>query len=276
MSGAVASELLEFVHRHRRLFVLTGAGVSTESGIPGYRDENGGWKRRTPATLQAFLGSPSARQRYWARSMSGWPLIARAQPNAAHTALAALEAARKLRVLVTQNIDGLHQRAGNTGVIELHGNIGRVICLDCGGTQPRDSVQRTLEEENPGFPGTQLSAPDGDADLELESLDGFRIPRCRSCGGTLKPDVVFFGEGVPRDRVNAALTALEQADAMLVVGSSLAVYSGYRFCEHAGSVGKPIAAINRGRTRADHLFALKVERPCSEALTALVEPLSAR
>jgi len=269
------TELHDFARRHRRLFVLTGAGVSTDSGIPGYRDESGAWKRRAPITLQEFLGSAVARQRYWARSMGGWPLVARARPNPAHVALASLQAAQRLQALVTQNVDGLHQRAGSVGVIELHGNIRRVICLDCGTTQAREALQRTLLTDNPEFAVAAPAAPDGDADLEPRELDRFRVPCCGQCGGTLKPDVVFFGEGVPRNRVDAALAAIDASDAMLVVGSSLMVYSGYRFCEHAARAGKPIAAINRGRTRADHLFTLKVEHACGEMLAALVAALAA-
>ena len=268
-------DLQDFVQRHPRLFVLTGAGVSVDSGIPGYRDENGDWKRSAPVMLQDFLQSAASRQRYWARSMIGWPVVARAQPNAAHVALASLEAMQRLHLLVTQNVDGLHQRAGSAEVIELHGNIGRVICLLCGATQARETVQVVLREQNPDFVhAVAQTAPDGDADLEHCALDGFSVPECGHCGGMLKPDVVFFGEGIPRTRVDAARIALEEADAMLVVGSSLMVYSGYRLCEHAQAMGKPIAAINRGRTRADHLFTLKVEHGCGEALTELVETLA--
>jgi NAD-dependent SIR2 family protein deacetylase len=270
------TDLHAFARRYRRLFVLTGAGVSADSGIPGYRDDNGNWKRRPPVMLQDFLRSETTRRRYWARSMMGWPVVARARPNAAHAALASLGAMRRLHVLTTQNVDGLHQKAGSDEVIELHGNLDRVICLGCGATQSREAVQLTLEEQNPAFVAVAAgTAPDGDADLEHGGLDEFSVPRCGNCGGMLKPDVVFFGEGVPRPRVAAAVAALEEADAMLVVGSSLMVYSGYRFCEHAHGAGKPIAAINRGRTRADHLFGLKVEDECSEALTELVEALSA-
>jgi NAD-dependent SIR2 family protein deacetylase len=269
-------DLHDFVQRYPRLFVLTGAGVSVDSGIPGYRDDNGNWKRSAPVMLQDFLHSAVSRQRYWARSMIGWPVVARAQPNAAHVALASLEAMQRLHLLVTQNVDGLHQRGGSTEVIELHGNIGRVICLGCGTTEARETVQRTLREQNPEFvDAVAQTAPDGDADLEHCGLDAFRVPECGRCGGMLKPDVVFFGEGIPRNRVDAARAALEEADAMLVVGSSLMVYSGYRLCEHAHGIGKPIAAINRGRTRADHLFTLKVEHGCGEALTDLVETLAA-
>ena len=264
------TDLADFAQRYPRWFVLTGAGVSTDSGIPGYRDDQGQWQRRAPVTVQEFLRTPAARQRYWARSMVGWPLLAGAHPNAAHRALARLEDARRLRALVTQNVDGLHQRAGSQAVIELHGNVARVVCLSCGASLSREALQRTLEAENPAFAtAAAAAAPDGDADIEPAGLEDFRVPACTRCGGTLKPDVVFFGEGVPRDRVEAAMRALDEADAMLVVGSSLMVYSGYRFCERAAATGKPIAAINRGRTRADHLFALKVGEPCADALAAL-------
>ena len=272
---ASVSDLHDFVRQHARLFVLTGAGVSVDSGIPGYRDENGSWKRSAPVMLQDFLRSEATRRRYWARSMIGWPVVARAQPNAAHVALASLEAMQRLHLVVTQNVDGLHQRAGSIGVIELHGNINRVICRQCGATETRDAVQAALREQNPEFVhAVAQTAPDGDADFEHGELDGFSAPECGHCGGILKPDVVFFGEVIPRARVDAARAALEEADAMLVVGSSLMVYSGYRLCEHAKGLGKPIAAINRGRTRADHLFSLKVEQGCGEALTELVDILA--
>jgi NAD-dependent SIR2 family protein deacetylase len=268
------ADLFDFVQMHPRLFVLTGAGVSTDSGIPGYRDADGRWKRAPPVLLQDFLRSESVRKRYWARSMAGWPVVAHARPNGSHTALARLEAAGKLHRLVTQNVDGLHQRAGSSDVIELHGNIGRVVCLDCGADHSRESIQRTLEADNPGFPGVNASAAaDGDADLEGRYLHAIRVPPCAHCAGVLKPDVVFFGESVPRVRVDAAMKSLEQADALLVVGSSLMVYSGYRFCEWACRMGKPMAAVNLGRTRADHLLSLKVERSCAGALASLVERL---
>ena len=269
-------ELHDFVAQHPRLFVLSGAGVSTGSGIPGYRDEDGQWKRKPPVTAQDFLRTESARRHYWARSMIGWPIVAGARPNAAHDALARLEGEGRLRQLVTQNVDGLHQRAGSVNVVELHGSIGRVVCLDCSAEFARAAMQRMLEEANPEFAHAPASAaPDGDADLELRAVDGFVVPACPSCGGVLKPDVVFFGDNVPRERVTAALAALDESDGMLVVGSSLMVYSGYRFCEHAERRGRPIAAINLGRTRADHLFALKVLQPCADALADLIERLGA-
>jgi NAD-dependent SIR2 family protein deacetylase len=269
------NELHDFVQRHPRLFVLSGAGISTDSGIPGYRDENGEWKRSPPITLQEFLGSLASRQRYWARSMIGWPVVAEAQPNAAHLALARLEAAQHVPTLVTQNVDGLHQRAGSSDVIELHGSIGAVTCLDCGTRHARATIQQTLEADNPALLDVIAEpAADGDAHLEWHDLGGFRIPACPNCGGLLKPSVVFFGENVPRATVDDATRALEAADAMLVVGSSLMVYSGYRFCVWAQKMGKPIAAINLGRTRADPLLALKLAAPCAETLTALAARLA--
>ncbi|WP_133646091.1 NAD-dependent protein deacetylase [Paraburkholderia flava] len=270
------ADLHDFVQRHPRLFVLTGAGISTDSGIPGYRDENGEWKRSPPITLQEFLGSVASRQRYWARSTVGWPVVADAQPNDAHVALARLEAAGHVPTLVTQNVDGLHQRAGSQRVIELHGGIDGVTCLDCGAHHARAAIQHTLIADNPGLlDAIAEPAADGDAHLEWHDLGSFRVPACPVCGGLLKPAVVFFGESVPRERVDAATQALEAADAVLVVGSSLMVYSGYRFCVWAQKMGKPIAVLNLGRTRADPLLTLKVEAPCAPTLTALAGLLAA-
>ena len=268
-------ELIDFARRHPRLFVLTGAGVSTESGIPAYRDDTGTWMRSAPITGPEFTRSSSARRRYWARSMAGWPAIEHARPNAAHEAIARLEATGRVSRLVTQNVDGLHQMAGSRDVLELHGTLRRVVCLDCGTMHERGAVQCALVQENTEPDVASRAMPDGDSDVDLSAaaMQDFVVPRCRACGGTLKPDVVFFGENVPRARVEAAMDALEASDAMLVVGTSLAVYSGFRFCERAVATGKPIAAINRGRTRADHLLALKVERLCTAALTELAEGL---
>ena len=269
-----AGDLEDFVRQHDRIFVLSGAGISTDSGIPGYRDDDGRWKRSPPVQWPDFLRSESTRRRYWARSMLGWPLVGRAVPNAAHRALAQLEAAGRVRSLVTQNVDGLHQRAGSSGVIELHGTISQVVCLDCGAEHSRESIQHLLQRDNPALCDlSALAAPDGDAELESHHMDTFHVPGCDLCGGMLKPAVVFFGENVPRQRVDDAALALERADAMLVVGSSLMVYSGYRFCEWAQRMGKPIAAVNRGRTRADHLFAVKVEAPCVDVLVPLASSL---
>jgi NAD-dependent SIR2 family protein deacetylase len=270
--GAIS--LHDFVQRHPRLFVLTGAGISTASGIPGYRDASGRWLGGTPTQLREFLQLEAARQRYWARSMVGWLTVAAARPNGAHEALARLGALGRITQLVTQNVDGLHQRAGSTEVIELHGNIGRVVCLDCGEEHSRESVQHLLEAANPSLSRAVASpAPDGDAHVETASLENFRVPACTCCAGTLKPDVVFFGESVPRARVEDAAAALERADAVLVVGSSLTVYSGYRFCIWAQRLGKPIAALNLGLTRADPLLEMKIEQACAPALVQLVRQL---
>ncbi len=264
------STLRDFVHRHARLFVLTGAGCSTDSGIPDYRDAEGGWKRAQPVMFQAFMADLHVRRRYWARSLVGWRHFRRAEPNDTHRALAKLEANGQVELLVTQNVDRLHQAAGSEGVIDLHGRLDQVRCMTCGMRTPREELQDELLRRNPAWVDFHArEAPDGDADLERVDFSTFDIPPCEYCGGTLKPDVVFFGESVPRDRVDSAMRAVQDADAMLVVGSSLMVYSGYRFAQAAAEAGKPIAAVNLGRTRADNLLALKVTEPCSTALSFL-------
>lgn len=267
-------ELADFVRRHPRLLVLTGAGCSTASGIPGYRDRAGGWSARAPVQYREFVESDHARRRYWSRSLPGWERVASAAPNAAHRALASLEQAGLVHTLVTQNVDGLHQRAGSRRVVDLHGRLDEVECLGCGACVSRHDVQRQLRAWNPGYAGELAGAggaparPDGDAQWEPDLTD-FQVPACSTCGGVLKPAVVFFGENVPRARVDAAMASLRQADALLVVGSSLMVFSGYRFCLAARAASKPIAAVNLGRTRADDLFALKVEDDCGDALQGL-------
>ncbi len=262
--------LRRFLERHERLFVLTGAGCSTESGIPDYRDESGGWKRPPPVSYQDFVGELRTRQRYWARSLLGWPRFRSARPNAAHHALAQLEQQGRIALLLTQNVDRLHQAAGSREVIDLHGRLDEVCCLDCGARETRAVLQERLLSRNPEWVGLGADmAPDGDADLSGCDFGRFEVPACPDCGGIVKPDVVFFGESVPRARVETAMHHLLQADALLVVGSSLMVYSGYRFAQAAAGAGKPIAAINIGRTRADPLLALKVEQPCAAALSAL-------
>ena len=269
------ASLADFVRAHPRLQVLTGAGVSTGSGIPDYRDGEGAWKRRPPVSHQDFMADPAVRRRYWARSLLGWPQIAAARPNPAHRALAALDAAGRVSQLVTQNVDGLHQRAGSPRVLELHGSIHAVTCMDCGAAHARAGVQADLAAANPRFATLRgAPAPDGDADLEADSYADFAIPACTACGGLLKPDVVFFGDGVPRPRLDLAWEALAQSDALLVVGSSLMVYSGYRFCLKAAELGQPIVAVNLGRTRADALFTLKVESACGPALEQLEQLLA--
>jgi NAD-dependent SIR2 family protein deacetylase len=262
--------LIDFVARYPRLFVLTGAGCSTDSGIPDYRDADGEWKRRAPIMLQAFVGNELARKRYWARSLVGFRRMQSAQPNDAHTALADLERRGRVVQLVTQNVDGLHQAAGSENVIDLHGRIDTVRCLGCRRRGSREQLQEELVQRNPDFAALDaVDAPDGDADLEAVAFERFDVPACDACGGLLKPDVVFFGENVPAERVQRAMAAIEHCDAMLVVGSSLMVYSGYRFAAAAADAGKPIAAINLGRTRADDLLTLKVTDRCATALRYL-------
>jgi NAD-dependent SIR2 family protein deacetylase len=267
-----ARALADFIDRHPRLFILTGAGCSTDSGIPDYRDADGQWKRSQPVQFQAFMRDHPTRQRYWARSLVGWRRFRQARPNATHTALAQFERRARVELLVTQNVDRLHQAAGSLNVVDLHGRLDRVRCMTCRRTESRHDLQRLLEAMNPDWTNRQAGlAPDGDADLDAQDFSTFEIPACPACGGMLKPDVVFFGEGVPRDRVELAMTHLRRADAMLVVGSSLMVYSGFRFAQAAADIGLPIAAVNLGRTRADDLLHLKVSQPCAEALAIVLQ-----
>lgn len=261
------SALVEFIRSHSRMAVLTGAGVSTGSGIPDYRDERGEWKRVRPVEFRPFMTDPKVRQRYWARSTVGWPIISRAQPNAAHHALARLEAAGFIQLLITQNVDGLHTAAGSRNVIDLHGRLELVRCMECHHELPRADLQRQLLAANPDWAQIEgRVAPDGDVDIEGRDYSQFIVPDCGRCNGTLKPDVVFFGEPVPRERVARAMEGVARADALLVVGSSLMVYSGFRFAEAAAAAGKPVAAVNLGRTRADHLLTLKISEPCDTVL----------
>jgi NAD-dependent SIR2 family protein deacetylase len=271
------SALREFIQRHPRLAVLTGAGVSTRSGIPDYRDESGEWKRQRPVEFRPFMTDSRVRQRYWARSTVGWPIIGCAQPNGAHRALAQLETRGLIELLITQNVDGLHSTAGSRNVVDLHGRIDAVRCMQCAHTLPRAELQQRLLADNPEWATIEgRVAPDGDVDIEGRDYSAFIVPDCPRCGGILKPDVVFFGENVPRERVERAFEGVANADALLVVGTSLMVYSGYRFAEAAAAAGKPIAAVNLGKTRADHLLALKVSEPADAAfMTACEAPQTA-
>lgn len=241
-------------------------------GIRDYRDADGQWKRSQPVTWQAFTGDPLVRTRYWARSFIGWPRIDQARPNAAHAALAAWQAQRRIARLLTQNVDGLHQRAGSRDVIDLHGRLDRVMCLECADASPRLRLQQRLRAENPDWAHLGAApAPDGDADLERHDFSDFRIPACKRCGGMLKPNVVFLGESMPRPRYEAARDALRASDALLVVGSSLMLYSGFRFARMAHEAGTPIAILNRGVTRADGLAGLKLDADCVATLAATLD-----
>lgn len=261
--------------RGRRIVALVGAGCSTESGIPDYRGPESSRKRRTPIQYQEFVRSESARSRYWARSAVGWARIAAARPNAAHFALAQLEAAGMLAGVITQNVDGLHGAAGSRRVVELHGSLATVRCLDCGERIARDAFQRRILELNNDWkrrltPVEHEAAPDGDVELPVSALEDFRVPACDACGkGVLKPDVVFFGENVPRPRLEEAWRVFDDGDVLLVIGSSLTVYSGRRFVYRAGEIGMPIAVMNVGPTRADDVAAVKMEAPLGAALPAV-------
>lgn len=267
-----AEVLYRFIQAYPRLLVLTGAGVSLASGIPTYRDENGVWQRGTPLQHNDFIQKEAVRKRYWARSFVGWPSISQARPNAAHQALARLEQFGLVEQLVTQNVDNLHQAAGSQQVVDLHGNLQRVVCLQCGIKTSRAEQQERLAESNPLLQSLEADIrPDGDAALPDDYFEHLHLPTCLTCGGVLMPDVVFFGGTIPVPRVASCLAALDQADALLVVGSSLKVYSGYRFCVRAKEAGKPIILLNPGNTRADELAQLHIRAACGEVLTELVE-----
>ena len=266
--------LNEFVAGHRRLFVLTGAGISTASGIPDYRDAGGQWKHQKPMDYRDFVATNAARQRYWARSYYGWQRFGEARPNAAHVALARLEQLGFLAGTVTQNVDGLHQRAGSQQVTELHGSLATVTCLDCAHSIERVSMQQALLERNPQLAAVSGEmAADGDARLQEFDESDLDIPRCEHCDGVMKPAVVFFGEAVPAARLQYCRDLLVMSDAALVVGSSLMVYSGFRFIREALQQGIPVVAINLGKTRADDLLTDKFELDCGAALEAVVQHL---
>lgn len=273
---ADVSAVAEFIRGKRRLFVLTGAGCSTASGIPDYRDEQGDWKHKQPINLQSFLGSAATRRRYWARSRVGWQRIRDARPNPAHRALADLERSGRLSCLVTQNVDSLHRRAGSVSVVDLHGRLDEVECMACRSRFPRNQFQQELVANNPGFEATASRvAPDGDVDLGDFNYDQFVVPACQRCGGVLKPAVVFFGESVPAHRVEYAYNQVHQSDGVLIVGSSLMVFSGYRFARAAAKSKIPIAIVNQGRTRADDLATLRAHANCSALLPEVVRRLTA-
>lgn len=264
--------LTAFLAAHPKVVVLTGAGISCASGIPTYRDQHGNWLHRAPVQEQSFLKDEHTRRRYWARSRHGWPVIRDAMPNAAHFALAALEQQGHIELLITQNVDRLHQRAGSRNVVDLHGRVDHVRCLVCASLHSRDSIQAMLERENQWpYPSRQIPRPDGDMDVPDEMLLQLALPQCQQCAGDLMPDVVFFGGTVPAATVNTCLDALERADALLAIGSSLMVYSGYRFCRRASQLGKPIAIINPGVTRADGLAHLRCHSPAGPLLTSAVD-----
>lgn len=258
------------------MVLLSGAGISVGSGIPTYRDADGTWLRNTPVQHQDFLKSERARQRYWLRSFKGWPSVSAAIPSPAHHAVTRLEQKGHLAVIVTQNVDRLHQKAGASNVIDLHGRLDEVICLDCRAISSREAIQDRLATLNPqviedlrDVSGTL--APDGDADIETALSEQLVVPACLHCGGILKPNVVFFGDNVPRETVQEIYRTIDTANGLLVIGSSLQVFSGYRFCRHAASLEKPIASINPGKTRGDELISVRVQKSVDEVLPFIAE-----
>ena len=261
--------------RGQRLVVLSGAGCSTDSGIPDYRGPTGALRKRQPIQYQDFLRSDAVRRRYWSRSAVGWPVVAAARPSAAHRALGALEQSGCLSGLITQNVDGLHHAAGSTQLIELHGSLHRVRCLACGAQLERQALQNELLARNPAIAAAlAATAPDGDAEVAEALSADFVIPPCSACGGVLKPDVVFFGETVPRVVVDAAWAMLARGTVLVVLGSSLTVYSGFRFVRGAVERGIPVAIVNQGPTRGDELATVRLSAPLGPTLTALAAALS--
>lgn len=269
---ADVARLAAWLRGRTRVAAITGAGVSTQSGIPDYRDANGDWKRAPPVQYADFVHHAATRQRYWARSSTGWPMFAAARPNAAHVALAEMERRGVVSAVVTQNVDRLHQRAGSRHVLDLHGRLDAVRCLTCNQRTSRDDFQARLRTANPAWRESAATiAPDGDADVEGRDFAAFDVPACKACGGILKPDVVFYGEAVPREVTEAAFAAIAAADGVLVAGSSLMVWSSFRLVRAARQQGLEVVAVNRGRTRADDLLAFKLEGECGALLAAVLQ-----
>ena len=259
--------LTKLLNSQSRWLVLTGAGVSAESGVPTYRNRQGQWQRKPPVTHQEFVANHEARQRFWARNLVGWRFMSSAQPNGAHNALVNLEKLGMISCLVTQNVDGLHQRAGSEKVIDLHGRVDTLSCLSCNLRLPRAPLQAWLENNNPDFAKLAGAiAPDGDADVDNLDYSAMQVPDCENCGGILKPDAVFFGDSVPAQRVADAQQQMQDADGLVVVGSSLVAFSGYRFCLWASKQNKPIVIINDGQTRGDEIATITVAGSCGEVL----------
>ena len=275
VSIAEQTEILaESLLRHGPALVLTGAGCSTASGIPDYRDRNGDWKHSRPVMFNDFVRSEITRKRYWAGSMNGWPRIQAARPNPAHLALSLLENHGFIHTLLTQNVDGLHHGAGSRNVIELHGNLKSVICLQCGTRMSRSDIQAQLLKSNAAFlQAAVAAAPDGDADPGVLDYASFETPVCDRCAGILKPEVVFFGEAVPRARTERSLQALASAGCLLTAGTSLMVFSGYRYCLEARRRGIPVIAVNLGQTRADGELDLKIHADCGRLLASVAARL---
>ncbi|XP_033748111.1 NAD-dependent protein lipoamidase sirtuin-4, mitochondrial-like [Pecten maximus] len=267
------NDLRDFLLSNNKILVLTGAGLSTESGIPDYRSEGVGLYARSdnrPVQYNDFMKSETIRQRYWARNYVGWPVFSSFLPNISHKILRHWEIKGKVHWLVTQNVDALHMKAGSINLTELHGSAHRVMCMNCDAKMPRTRLQELIEKHNPLWLARSVEmAPDGDVQLTTEQVKGFKVPQCPSCGGALKPEIIFFGDNVPKPTVNLVFDKVKESDAVLVLGSSLEVYSGYRFVNAAHTQKKPIAIVNIGATRADNLASLKITARCSDVLRRL-------
>ncbi len=269
-------QLFEFISNKKKLVILTGAGISAGSGIPTYRDRMGNWLRSEPIQHQDFISKHSARQRYWLRSYAGWPAVAEAIPSIGHKVLTELEHRGHLKLIVTQNVDRLHQKAGSRRVIDLHGRLDEVICLSCKVICSRASIQQEISALNSLLTEAGQLAPDGDADVDEQFLASVVPPRCHRCQGILKPNVVFFGDNVPATVVQQVYDAITECDGLLIIGSSLKVFSGFRFCRHASEIGIPIASINPGRSRGDELIVLQVREPADDVLPVVLMRLKAK
>jgi NAD-dependent SIR2 family protein deacetylase len=263
--------LQDFLADKRNLVVLSGAGISVGSGIPTYRDKAGNWKRSNPIQHQDFMSRKSARQRYWLRSYSGWPAVASAVPSPSHHVIAELERRKIVKMVVTQNVDRLHQHAGSRNVIDLHGRLDEVICMCCQKVIPRHALQSKLTMLNPSFSQQGEIAPDGDAEVAENSVPCVAVPPCENCGGILKPNVVFFGDNVNKSIVQRVYDGIDDSDGMLIVGTSLKVFSGYRFCRYAAQQRKPIASINPGLSRGDELIQTIVRGDSDDVLTPILK-----
>ncbi len=264
-----ADRLYQFLQQHAPVAVITGAGISTASGIPDYRDQQGQWKRKQPVQHPDFMRCHLTRQRYWARSLIGWPTLRNAKPNVAHHQLARLSHSPLVSGVITQNVDRLHQKADTLNTIDLHGRADQIICMGCARQRPRQWMHDRCSQDNPSFLNFSATvAPDGDADLEVD-FSQFQVPSCEDCGGILKTDVVFFGDNVPRERVDACRDVIRQSRALLVIGSSLMVYSGYRFARQCLENDQSIALLGFGKNRADDIATLKIEADISETLQCI-------
>ncbi|MBO6556300.1 MAG: NAD-dependent protein deacetylase [Pseudomonadales bacterium] len=276
MAEFTKTSFYKFLEGKSRVVVLTGAGISAGAGIPTYRDQQGNWQRSDPIQHQDFLRQHTSRQRYWLRSYIGWPAVAKASPCLSHRALAELESSGPVNLIVTQNVDRLHQKAGANAVIDLHGRLDRVICLSCKKLYARSAIQEKLKTLNPFLETLNQEAdiaPDGDANIETAWVSEMTTPRCEHCDGDLKPDVVFFGDNVPKSIVQSIYRTLDDADGFLIVGTSLKVFSGFRFCRYAFERHLDIASINPGVTRGDNLIATHIHSGADEVLA---DYLSAR